>query len=216
MSVKLVSITQGAGELVNKTAQELIAYTARVSNPNNQMNFETAPKLLAYLIKHKHWSPFEMVHVTLEFTTSRGISPQIIRHGSFKFQEFSQRYAEVTEFVDIHPRKQDNKNRQNSTEDLSDEDYSWFIHSLQNLQNEAQAFYKEALKRGIAKESARFGLPASAKTTIYMSGSLRSWIHWCEVRCDPSTQKEHRDLALAAKKIISREFPDVATALEWV
>lgn len=215
MSVKLVSITQGAGELLNKSAQEIVAYTARVSNPNNQMNMDTAPKLIKYLIKHKHWSPLEMVHIGMEFKTSRGISPQILRH-SFKFQEFSQRYSEVTDFIDIQPRRQDTKNRQNSIDDLSEEDKNWFAETLADTNASALYMYNAAIKRGIAKESARFLLPLSSASTLYVSGSLRTWVHYCEVRCDISTQKEHRDLAMAARKILAEQFPDVAEALGWV
>lgn len=215
MKVKLISVTQGAGELLSKSAQEIVAYTARVSNPKNQMNFETAPKLLAYLIKHKHWSPFEMAHLTLEITTSRGIAAQILRHKSFCFQEFSQRYSEVTEFESYEPRRQDTKNKQNSIDDLSAEDTDWFLNAMGGVQTIAQSLYSEALERGIAKECARFILPLNTQTTLYMCGSLRSWIHYCDVRGDVSTQLEHRDIALECKKVISEQFPDVAKALEW-
>lgn len=216
MKVKLISVTQGTGELLNKSAQELIAYTARVSNPNNQMNFETAPKLLAYLIRHKHWSPFEMVSTTLEIKTSRGVAAQILRHRSFVFQEFSQRYSEVTDFVLYEPRRQDLKNKQNSIDDLSAEDTDWFLNAMIGVQTTAKCLYDEAIKRGVAKESARFLLPLNTETTLYMCGSLRSWIHYCEVRCDVSTQLEHREIALEARKILSEQFPDVAKALGWV
>ena len=214
-SVKLISITQGAGKLLNKTAQEIISYTARVSNPKNQLNFDTAPKLLAYLIKNKEWSPFEMVHTTLEITTSRGIAAQILRHRSFSFQEFSQRYSEVTDFITYEPRRQDTKNRQNSIDDLPAEDMDWFLNALIGVQTTAKCLYQEGLKRGIAKECMRFLLPLNTETKLYMCGSLRSWIHYCEVRCTESTQLEHRRIALAARDIISEQFPDVAKALEW-
>jgi thymidylate synthase (FAD) len=213
--VKLISVTQGAGELLNKNAQEIIAYTARVSNPNNQMNFETAPKLLAYLIKHKHWSPYEMSHLTLEITTSRAIAAQILRHRSFSFQEFSQRYSEATDFVLYEPRKQDIKNKQNSIDDLPSEDMDWFLNAMIGVQTTAKVLYKEALSRGVAKECARFLLPLNTQTTMYMCGSLRSWIHYCEVRCDASTQLEHREIALACRNIVAEQFPDVAKALGW-
>jgi len=215
-NIKLISLTQGAGELVNKTAQEIISYTARVSNPKNQLNFETAPKLLAYLIKNKEWSPFEMAHATLEISTSRGIAAQILRHRSFSFQEFSQRYSEVTNFVSYEPRRQDTKNRQNSIDDLPPEDAQWFRGAMISVQATARSLYKEALNRNIAKECARFLLPLNTQTTLYMCGSLRSWIHYCDVRCDVSTQLEHREIALAARKIVGEQFPDVALALEWV
>jgi thymidylate synthase (FAD) len=213
-SVKLISLTQGAGELLNKNAQEIIAFTARVSNPKNQMNFETAPKLLKYLIKHKHWSPFEMISIGMEIITSRGIGPQLLRH-TFKFQEFSQRYSEVTDFITITPRRQDGKNKQNSIDDLSEENKAWFSGAMAFIENGAQTFYKEALERGVAKECARFMLPLSSATTMYVHGPLRTWIHWCEVRCAESTQLEHREIALSAKKILIENFPDVAEALEW-
>ncbi len=213
--VKLISVTQGAGELLNKNAQEIIAYTARVSNPNNQMNFETAPKLLAYLIKHKHWSPYEMSHLTLEITTSRAIAAQILRHRSFSFQEFSQRYSEATDFVLYEPRRQDIKNKQNSIDDLPSEDMDWFLNAMIGVQTTAKVLYKEALSRGVAKECARFLLPLNTQTTMYMCGSLRSWIHYCEVRCDASTQLEHREIALACRNIVAEQFPDVAKALGW-
>lgn len=214
-SVKLISMTQGAGELINKSAQEIVAFTARVSNPQNQSNFETAPKLLKYLIKHKHWSPFEMVHLTLEIATSRGIAAQILRHRSFSFQEFSQRYSEVTEFIPYEPRRQDTKNKQNSVDDLPQNDKSWFTNALLSTQLNAQQLYKEALSRNIAKECARFLLPLNTQTTMYMCGSLRSWIHYCEVRCDVSTQLEHREIALEGRNIVAANFPDVAEALGW-
>jgi thymidylate synthase (FAD) len=214
--VKLVSVTQGAGELLNKSAQELIAYTARVSNPNNQMNFETAPKLLGYLIKHRHWSPFEMAHATLEITTSRGIAAQILRHRSFSFQEFSMRYSTAGEYIEYPARRQDLKNKQNSVDDMSDETKKWFLDAQAKIWEESKALYDKALSMDIAKEQCRFLLPLNTQTTLYMCGSLRSWIHYCEVRCDDSTQLEHREIALAARKILSEQFPDVAKALNWV
>ena len=214
-SVKLISVTQGAGELLNKSAQELITYTARVSNPANQMNIETAPKLLGYIIKNKHWSPFEMAHMTVEITTSRGIAAQILRHRSFSFQEFSQRYAEVQNVVEYEARRQDNKNRQNSIDDMAEEDKTWFLDAQSQVWADSMQLYKEALNRGVAKEQARFLLPLGTETKLYMCGSLRSWVHYCEVRCDKSTQLEHRDIALAIRDIVAKEFPDVAKALGW-
>lgn len=216
MSVKLISVTQGAAELLGKSAQEIVAYTARVSNPNNQMNFETAPKLLGYLIKHKHWSPFEMAHLTLEITTSRGIAAQILRHRSFAFQEFSQRYSKVADTVFYNARRQDTKNKQNSIDDMDEDDKAWFLNAQLQIWSESNALYEQALEKGIAKEQARFLLPLGTQTTLYMCGSLRSWIHYCEVRCDISTQKEHRDIALSARSIIAEQFPDVANALGWL
>lgn len=216
MSVKLVSVTKGSGELEGKSAEQLIAYTARVSNPSNQMNDETAPKLLAYLIKHKHWSPFEMASMTLEITTSRGIAAQILRHRSFSFQEFSQRYATATEFITYEARRQDNKNRQNSIADMTEEDQKWFEGAQQHIMAESNDLYKQALEKGIAKEQARFLLPLSTKTVLYMTGTIRSWIHYLEIRSDKATQKEHRDIAVAAKNVFIEQLPDVANALGWV
>lgn len=212
---KLISITQGSGELINKSAQELIAFTARVSSPSNQMNLETAPKLLAYLIKHKHFSPFEMSHMTVEITTSRAIAAQILRHRSFSFQEFSQRYAEVTDFITYPARRQDNKNRQNSIDDMSERDKMWFEQAQRSIQLHSGDLYKEALKMGIAKEQARFLLPLGTETKLYMCGSVRSWIHYLELRCDKSTQLEHRQLADKIKSIFNEQFPDVSKALNW-
>lgn len=213
--VKLISVTQGAGELVNKSAQELIAFTARVSNPVNQMNMETAPKLLKYLIKNKHWSPLEMAHMTVEITTSRAIAQQILRHRSFSFQEFSQRYAEATNFVTYEARRQDTKNRQNSIDDMSDTAKQFFLDAQKAVQRKAEAYYKTALDIGIAKEQARFLLPLSTQTTLYMCGSVRSWVHYLELRSDNGTQKEHRDIALGIKKIFNEQFKDIAVAMEW-
>jgi thymidylate synthase (FAD) len=156
-----------------------------------------------------------MVGLTLEITTSRGIAAQILRHRSFSFQEFSQRYAEAVSVIEYPARRQDLKNKQNSIDDVSDDDRQWFGKAQGTIRDKSMALYKEALKRGIAKEQARFLLPIGTETKIYMCGSLRSWIHYCDVRCTPSTQKEHRDIALAARTILAQEFPDVAKALEW-
>lgn len=222
MSVKLISCTQGAdfvqlgsgNGLMN--AEELIAYTARVSNPANQMNTETAPRLLAYLIRHKHWSPFEMAHMTVEIKTSRAIAAQILRHRSFSFQEFSQRYAAVTDFVTYEARRQDVKNKQNSIDDLSAEDKEWFRQALHKNQLRAQGIYEIALEKGIAKECARFLLPLNTETTLYMCGSVRSWIHYLELRTSPSTQLEHREIALAIKREFETQFPNIAAALALI
>lgn len=215
MNVRLVAITKGVSDLDGKMAEDIISYVARVSNPSNQNNFETAPKLLNYLIKHKHWSPFEHVYMTLEIETSRGIAAQILRHRSFVFQEFSQRYAEVTEFELNEPRRQDAKNRQNSIDDLSPEDQDWFLNAAIGVHTTAEALYKEALRRGIAKECARFLLPLSTKTTLYMTGNARSWIHYVDLRSDNGTQLEHMEIAKAVRKIFSQEFPATAKAVGW-
>jgi len=192
---------------------EFIAYIARVSNPTNQNNHETAPKLLKYLIKHKHWSPFEHASLTFEITTSRAIAAQILRHRSFFFQEFSQRYSAVSEVVEYEARRQDVKNRQNSIDDMSPEDRAWFSKAQKEISDKSMKLYKEALEKGVAKEQARMLLPLSTKTTLYMTGSIRSWLHYIEVRADASTQKEHRDIALSIKSIVSEEFPELAAAL---
>ena len=215
-TVKLVSITQGAADLIGMTAQELISYTARVSNPANQMNTETSSRLLSYLVKNKHWSPFEMVHMTVEITTSRAIAQQILRHRSFSFQEFSQRYAEVTSFQVYEARRQDDKNRQNSIDDLSEVDKAWFIDAQKRVQRESEMLYKMALNRGIAKEQARFLLPLNTETKIYMSGSARSWIHYLDLRCSHGTQLEHKQIATLIKDIFCEQLPDVSGAMGWV
>ena len=205
--VKLITVTP--------EAEHQIAFTARVSNPANQMNEETEPKLLGYLIRNKHWSPFEMASMTLEINTSRGIAAQILRHRSFSFQEFSQRYATAQEVIIYPARRQDSKNRQNSIDDMTQDDKDWFQRAQQLHWEESLNLYKHALEKGIAKEQARFLLPLGTKTTLYMSGTVRSWIHYLLVRCEPGVQKEHRDLAVEAKNIFIGIFPHTATALEW-
>lgn len=220
MKVNLIANTKGAGKLIAElgrepNGQEVTGYITRVSNPNNQLNMDTVPKLLAYCIKHKHWSPFEHAYMTLEIETSRAIAAQILRHRSFTFQEFSQRYSVATEFETYPARRQDVKNKQNSIDDMSDEDKDWFEKAQQSVIDASDYYYKEALKRGIAKEQARFLLPLSTKTTIYMTGNLRSWIHYIELRADKSTQLEHREIALECKRIFKEEYPDIAEALGW-
>lgn len=215
MNVKLVSVTSGAGELINKTAQEIVSYTARVSNPSNQNNMETSPRLLSYLIKNKHWSPFEMAHMTVEITTSRAIAAQILRHKSFSFQEFSQRYSIATNHIIYDARRQDNKNRQNSIDDMSEEDKEWFRQAQENTIAFSKIYYEEALKKGIAKEQARFLLPLNTQTTMYMCGSIRSWIHYLDLRCLNGTQLEHKEIADTIKKIFNEQFPDISVAMGW-
>ncbi|MFH1306150.1 MAG: FAD-dependent thymidylate synthase [Candidatus Micrarchaeota archaeon] len=212
-SVRLISVTHGM--LEHKEPEEIITYCARVSNPLNQDKMDTAPRLLNYCIKHKHWSIFEMADMALEIKTSRAIAQQILRHRSFNFQEFSQRYAKVTEFITYGARRQDEKNRQSSIDDFDKETREWFKESQQKMQKDGHELYEEALKKGIAKECARFLLPLNTQTTLYMKGSVRSWIHYITVRCDESTQKEHRDIALKAKEIFVKEFPNTSEALEW-
>ena len=194
--------------------EEKVAYCARVSNPENQHNNETAPKLLKYLMKNKHWSPFEMANVCMEIETTRDIARQILRHRSFSFQEFSQRYAVVNGFSVRECRMQDTKNRQNSlnTDDL--EMQNWWNATQMRVQKEAEFMYQAALNRGIAKEQARALLPEGmAVSRMYMNGTLRSWLHYIEVRTDPSTQKEHRDVAEACKTVLSVLCPSIMEAM---
>jgi thymidylate synthase (FAD) len=210
MTVKLISITPDA--------EKTMAYIARVSNPANQDN-ENYAKLLAYCIKHNHWSVFEQSSMTLEIETNRGIAAQILRHRSFTFQEFSQRYADtnlITENIPVPDlRKQDTKNRQNSTDDLGDYVKLKFQTEIAELFMHANNLYKRMLEAGVAKECARFVLPLATPTRIYMTGSCRSWIHYINLRSAHGTQKEHMDIALECKDVFKQQFPSVAQALEW-
>lgn len=216
MKVELVSVTKPVkAELLNFSAEDLLSYVARVSNPTNQMNTTTSNKLLGYCIKNSHWSVFEHVSMTLEITTSRAIAAQILRHRSFVFQEFSQRYSSVTEFEICEARRQDVKNRQNSIDDMSRDDKEFFNNAQNYINAEAVILYNEALARGVAKEQARFLLPLSTKTTLYMTGNVRNWIHYIDLRTENGTQKEHSDIAKEAKKIFIKEFPAISQALGW-
>ena len=213
--VSLVGLTQPSAATGCHSANELIAYAARVSNPENQANSKTAPKLLAYLIKHEHWSPFEIVSVTMEIKTTRDIGRQILRHRSFSFQEFSQRYA-VSEFFETRDtRLQDPKNRQNSVEtDDKNLAEDWNMQQMKVI-NQAKDAYEWALNKGIAKEQARAVLPeGNTMTTIYMAGTLRSWIHYCKLRGGHGTQLEHTGIADTCWAIIGGHFPDVVKAVE--
>ncbi|MBN1928820.1 MAG: FAD-dependent thymidylate synthase [Chlorobiaceae bacterium] len=215
MQARLISVTRPLIEIDNRqlTPEGLIAYCARVSSPHQETpDYE---KLLAYCIEHKHWSVFEMVDMTVEITTSRAISPQILRHRSFCFQEFSQRYAKVQAVEKYQPRRQDAKNRQNSLDDLDAETVTWFDEAQEKIAKLAFDSYEEALEKGIAKECARVLLPLGTQTRLYMKGSVRSWIHYLEVRTDPSTQKEHRDIAEAVQAIFTEQFPVTSAALGW-
>ena len=211
MNVKLISYSQPVkGEKdVGENIQDLVAYSARVSNPANQANHETSEKLLNYLAKHKHWSPFEMASACLEITTTRDIARQILRHRSFSFQEFSQRYAEQTEFSNFkEARLQDSKNRQNSfeTEDV-DLKLDWLKQQSEVALTVKKA-YEWALEKGIAKEQARAVLPEGMTTsTMYMNGTLRSWMHYIELRSGVETQKEHREIAIECGKVLEKIFP---------
>ena len=203
-SVSIISYTNG--EKAN--LQELVAYTARVSNPDNQDNAETVDKLLKYLIKHKHWSPFEMVNICLEIKTTRDIARQILRHRSFSFQEFSQRYAVAQDFTLREARMQDNKNRQNSIENADIDLQKTWERKQQGVIDEAKQAYQWALDKGIAKEQARAVLPeGNTMSTLYVNGTLRSWIHYIELRKDAGTQKEHRVVAEKCLEQIVRIVP---------
>ena len=211
MTVKLISITPDA--------EKTMAFIARVSNPANQDN-ENYSKLLAYCIKHNHWSVFEQSSMTLEIETTRGIAAQILRHRSFTFQEFSQRYADTNLIAEDIPlpelRRQDTKNRQNSTDDLPADLKIELYSKIQDHFNAAQDLYKELLEAEVAKECARFVLPLAVPTRIYMTGSCRSWIHYINLRSAHGTQKEHMVIAEECKKVFTEQFPAVSEALDWI
>ena len=211
MKVCLVSVTPDA--------EKTIGYIARVSNPNNQDN-PKVEKLLEYCIKHQHWSIFEQATMTLQIETSRGIAAQILRHRSFTFQEFSQRYADVNWLKMGIPlpelRSQDSKNRQNSIDDVPEEQQKRLQKAIGRHFYEALDLYNELIREGIAKECARFVLPLASPTRLYMTGSVRSWVHYVDLRSGHGTQKEHMDIANACKEILIQEFPVCAKALEWV
>ena len=191
-------------------AEEAVAYCARVSNPENQNAQETAPKLLKYLIKHKHWSPFEMANVCMEIETTRDIARQILRHRSFSFQEFSQRYAAVQGFELSEVRLQDMRNRQNSIEVGDSDLHSWWFKAQQRIRDDAELVYNMALAKGIAKEQARKLLPEGlTMSKMYMNGTLRSWLHYVDIRCDKATQKEHREVAEKCRDELTKLFPNV-------
>ncbi len=205
MSVSLVSVTP--------KAEQLIAYCARVSNPSNQDNPDSE-KLIRYLIKHNHWSPFEMAHVVMEINTTRSIAAQILRHRSFCFQEFSQRYAEVSLRPELPKlRRQDLKNRQNSIDDLHTSTTEFFDRKIGELFCQAYDVYQQLLEAGIAKECAREVLPLCTPTRLYMAGSIRSWLHYIDLRAANGTQKEHQDIALECKKILVKALPTITAAM---
>jgi len=211
MSVKLVSVTPDA--------EQTMAYVARVSNPNNQENPNYA-KLLGYCIKHNHWSVFEQSFMTLEIETTRGLAAQILRHRSFTYQEFSQRYADSSLLAETIPvpelRRQDTKNRQNSIDDLDPEFVELTNKQIETYFAQGMSLYQHLLDNGVAKECARFVLPLATPTRLYMSGSCRSWIHYITLRSANGTQKEHMEIAEQCKTIFAEQFPTVAEALEWV
>ena len=210
MKVQLITVTPDA--------EKNMAFVARVSNPSNQTN-ENFSGLLAYCIKHQHWSVFEQAHMTLEIETTRAIAAQILRHRSFTFQEFSQRYAQSNELGKIELpdlRRQDKKNRQNSIDDLDPFVRQKLEAQMITLFSSAQALYNQMIEEGVAKECARMVLPLCTPTRIYMTGSCRSWIHYIELRSAHGTQKEHMDIAEACRKVFTEQFPSVSEALEWV
>ena len=210
MTVKLVSVTPDA--------EQLMAYIARVSNPSNQDN-EKYAGLLKYCIKHNHWSVFEQSTMTLEIETTRAIAAQILRHRSFTFQEFSQRYASSNDLGDIdlpELRRQDTKNRQNSIDDLDPEMVEKFEKQMITLFSSAKSLYEQMLSQGVAKECARMVLPLCTPTRIYMTGSCRSWIHYINLRSAHGTQKEHMEIAEECREVFTEQFPAVSEALEWV
>ena len=211
MNVKLISVTPDA--------EKMMGYVARVSNPSNQENPKVAG-LLKYCVKHQHWSVFEQSFMTLEIETTRGLAAQILRHRSFTFQEFSQRYADSSMLADTIPlfdlRRQDIKNRQNSTDDLDPKLVHDYEIGIKNHFENAMWLYKDMLDNGVAKECARFVLPLATPTRLYMSGSCRSWIHYINLRSGHGTQKEHMDIAKECKKAFCNNFPTVAKALDWL
>ena len=208
MTVRLVHSTVGG--------DDLIAYMARVSNPKNQNNKETAPRLIKYLMKHKHWSPFEMASMCVEIETTRAIAAQILRHRSFSFQEFSQRYANSAELgiAPTHLRTQDPVNRQNSNDNLCPELQNAYERRIKALNDEAMELYQEMLDEGVAKECARGVLPLNTKTRLYMHGTVRSWLHYCDLRMAHGTQREHQEIACDCFDLLAGCFPAVAKAYE--
>jgi len=209
MKVQLITVTPDA--------EKNMAFVARVSNPNNQDN-ENFSGLLKYCIKHQHWSVFEQAHMTLEIETTRAIAAQILRHRSFTFQEFSQRYAQSHELGEIQLpelRRQDVKNRQNSIDDLDEKVVDKLNRQMITLFSSAESLYKQMIEEGVAKECARMVLPLCTPTRIYMTGSVRSWIHYINLRSAHGTQKEHMEIAESCKDVFKKEFPVVSEALEW-
>jgi thymidylate synthase (FAD) len=200
---------------ITPNAEELISYMARVSNPSNQSNTETSQRLIRYLIEHQHWSPFEMVNMCVEINTTRSIAAQILRHRSFSFQEFSQRYSDISSIGSpVIPalRRQDTKNRQNSIDDIDDDKKKFFNAKIQLLFDESYRLYNQLLEEGVAKECAREVLPLSTPTRLYMNGSIRSWIHYCQLRCGNGTQLEHRIIANGVYELLQEHLPNVCAA----
>jgi len=206
MNVRLIHITPNS--------ERLIAYCARVSSPN-QDNSEYE-KLINYCIKHKHWSIFEMANLCIEIKTSRAIAQQILRHKSFSFQEFSQRFSDNLDFEFYEARKQDTKNRQGGTKSVNDETDKWFLEAQERVVHQSINLYHQAIEKGIARECARFLLPLSTITKIYMNGSVRSWVHYILLRTEENTQKEHRNIANDCKRIFVEQLPTISKALGWI
>lgn len=210
MSIEIVSLIS-----VTPKAEELISYCARVSNPSNQLNAESE-RLIKYLIKHKHWSPFEMAHMVLEVNTTRAVAAQLLRHRSFSFQEFSQRYADVSlmDFASVPElRRQDTKNRQNSIDDLDVNMVARYNQRISELYADAESLYKSLLSAGVAKECAREVLPLGTPSRLYVSGTIRSWLHYIDLRQGNGTQKEHRDIAVACRGVLEKECPTICAAM---
>ena len=209
-SVQLIHITPNS--------EDLISYMARVSNPSNQSNTETSAKLIKYLINHQHWSPFEMVNMCVEINTTRSIAAQILRHRSFSFQEFSQRYADVTSIGATTPpalRRQDQKNRQNSIDDLNADQKATYHRRIAQLFAESDDLYREMVSSGVAKECARDVLPMASPTRMYMNGTIRSWLHYCDLRTGNGTQKEHALIAAQVQDLLYEHLPNVCEAM-WI
>lgn len=218
-TVKLISMTQSEVVVEGKklSPEQLIEYTARVSNPAGQEKYNTSFKLLKYLIENNHISPLEMVDFTVEIETSRAIAAQILRHWSFSFQEFSQRYAQVAEYVEYDARSQDSKNRQNSVDNMSEQDKQWFHDAQMKVWTDSKSLYDEALAKGIAKEQARFLLPLNTKTRLYMKGSVRDWFFYLRLRSGNGTQLEHMEIAKAIiDQVFKVHFPNVAEVAGWI
>ena len=208
-AAELISITSPCN-LFLKNSEDLIVFIARVSNPENQMNTETSGRLIKYLIKHKHWSPFEMVDATVSIKTSRAIAAQILRHRSFSFQEFSQRYSAASTLTPVELRSAGAKNRQSSLAPIVDEN---LISLAKESMEKSLETYNHLIQNGVAKETARMILPLSCETHIYMKGSIRSWIHYLDLRCSEDTQKEHREIAFAIKDLLSEHFPNIFSSI---
>ena len=216
MSSKQIENEHAVASLVSITpdAEKIMAYCARVSSPENQQKQEFEG-LLKYCIRNEHWSVFEQANMCIEINTSRAISAQLLRHRSFSFQEFSQRYAKSTDMILYGGRRQDTKNRQQSIDDMAQDTKDWFADAQYDVWKLAFAKYEEALAKGIAKECARFLLPMGTATCLYMNGTIRSWIHYIQLRTGHGTQKEHMDIANMIKQIFVQQLPNVAKAMGW-